>query len=323
MTTIGTKLKKSREQQNISLDEVSRTTKIRVVQLEAIERGAYDELPGEVFAKGYVRSFADALGLDPAVIAMEYDEERRASGAVLPEAYQREREEAARAALEALPERHRRKIRRIRIGWIAGSVTIVTLLAASIGWILLRDDLPTSTEPAKPAVTAEEKTVPSPVEIERAVEPVVTIPEKPTTEPVAAEMAPTTTPPTSETNAQLSVTEFGVGTGVENRTLVGKGDSFSRGDRCVFWTRVVGGRDGDEISHRWLHDGEVAMSVNLPIDASHWRTYSTLQPGSAGNWIVEARDAENRLLARSTFSVRDEPVRPPEEKLIDRQPPVR
>ena len=297
MTTIGTKLKESREQQSISLDEVSRTTKIRVVQLEAIERGAYDELPGEVFAKGYVRSFADALGLDPAVIAVEYDEERRASGAVQPEAYQREREEAARAALEALPERHRRKIRRIRIGWIAGSVAVVILLAASIGWILLRDDLPVSTEPAKPAVATEEKTAPSPVELEQVVEP------------VAVEMAPTTTPPTtpptSDTNARLSVTEFGVGTGVENRALVGKGEIFNRGDSCAFWTRVVGGRDGDEISHLWLHDGKVAMSVSLPIGASHWRTYSTLQPGSAGDWIVEARDAENRLLARSTFSVRD------------------
>ena len=290
--TISTKLKESRQQQSISLDEVSRTTKIRVVQLEAIERGAYDELPGEVFAKGYVRSFADALGLDPAVIAVEYDEERRASGAVLPEAYQREREEAARAALEALPERHRRRNRRIRIGWIAGSVAVVILLAASIGWILLRDDLPVSTEPAKPAVATEEKTAPSPVELEQVVEP------------VAVEMVPTTTPPTSDTNARLSVTEFGVGTGVENRALVGKGEFFSRGDSCAFWTRVVGGRDGDEISHLWLRDGNVAMSVSLPIGASHWRTYSTLQLGSAGDWIVEARDAENRLLARSTFNVR-------------------
>lgn len=331
MTTIGAKLKESRERQNVSLDDISRTTKIRVGNLEAIERAAYDELPGEVFAKGYVRSFAEALGLDPAAMAAEYDEERRAAGAVEPEAVQREREEAARAALAALADGHHLRRRRIRLGWIGGSVAVVVLLAASIGWVLLRDDLSFSAKPVAPiektsaegdapdapaagepvAETVDHVIKNAPAEPaastgdELAVQPETPVAQAPVPERAVAESATAASPPASDPGARLSITEFGVGTGVENRTLVGRGDVFAAGGRCVFWTRVVGGRAGDEIHHRWLLDGEVVRTARLSIGGPHWRTHSAMRPEAAGDWVVEARDAQNRLLASAAFQVRD------------------
>lgn len=62
--TVGGSLKHLREQKNVSLDEVSRATKIRKEFLVAIEADRLDSLPGDVFARGFVRSYADYLGMD-------------------------------------------------------------------------------------------------------------------------------------------------------------------------------------------------------------------------------------------------------------------
>ena len=102
----------------------------------------------------------------------------------------------------------------------------------------------------------------------------------------------------------LSVSEYGVGTDVVDLELKGKGDQFEEGTKVVFLTRVVGGTDGDRIRHVWFHDKEEVVSIGLTIGSSYWRTYSrkTLRPGSVGAWAVEARDAEDRVLARAEFT---------------------
>jgi len=101
----------------------------------------------------------------------------------------------------------------------------------------------------------------------------------------------------------LSIAEYGVGTGVENRQLVGQSDRFTEGTRVSFWTRVQGGARGDRIDHVWLREGVEAMRLALEIGGSNWRTYSTqtLHAGVAGDWAVEARDDAGRVLARSDF----------------------
>ena len=60
----GTQLKRIREEKNLSLDEVSRATKIKKEFLIAIEEERFDSLPGPVFARGFVRAYADYLGAD-------------------------------------------------------------------------------------------------------------------------------------------------------------------------------------------------------------------------------------------------------------------
>jgi len=49
--------------------------------------------------------------------------------------------------------------------------------------------------------------------------------------------------------AEISVGEFGVGTAIEQRELKGKAESFPEGSKVFFWTRVLGGADGDRIHH--------------------------------------------------------------------------
>jgi cytoskeleton protein RodZ len=64
--TIGEILKKAREDQGLSLDEIAVMTRVRPKYLAAIEADHYQALPSPVQIKGFVRSYARVLGLDPA-----------------------------------------------------------------------------------------------------------------------------------------------------------------------------------------------------------------------------------------------------------------
>ncbi len=74
--TLGERFRKIRSDRRISLSEVSRATKIRVKYLEAIEEGAYDRLPAEVYVKGFLRSYAGYLGVPEDAILKLYERER-------------------------------------------------------------------------------------------------------------------------------------------------------------------------------------------------------------------------------------------------------
>ena len=64
MEDFGSYLKSERELRGVPLEEVSTNTKIHVRFLKALENNQFDDLPGEVFVKGYIRSFAKVIGFD-------------------------------------------------------------------------------------------------------------------------------------------------------------------------------------------------------------------------------------------------------------------
>jgi len=64
--TIGEILKTSREEQGLSLEEISLLTKVNQKYLAAIEADNWDVLPSAVQQKGFVRTYARALEIDPA-----------------------------------------------------------------------------------------------------------------------------------------------------------------------------------------------------------------------------------------------------------------
>ena len=65
MDSVGRYLKRTREARAMSLEEVSRATRIPVVSIERIEGDHFDDLPGEVFVRGFLRAYARALLLPP------------------------------------------------------------------------------------------------------------------------------------------------------------------------------------------------------------------------------------------------------------------
>ena len=60
----GSYIKHERELRGVTLEEISGTTKIHIRFLQALEENKFDELPGEVFIKGYIRSYANTIGSD-------------------------------------------------------------------------------------------------------------------------------------------------------------------------------------------------------------------------------------------------------------------
>ncbi len=64
MASFGVRLKEVREQRGITLEEISSTTKIGTRMLVALEQDHFDQLPGGIFNKGFVRAYARVLGID-------------------------------------------------------------------------------------------------------------------------------------------------------------------------------------------------------------------------------------------------------------------
>jgi transcriptional regulator with XRE-family HTH domain len=71
-TGIEAVLREAREQRGISVEELSRRTKIGVSTLHALERGQTDRLPGGIFVRGFLRAYAREVGLDSEDIVRRY-----------------------------------------------------------------------------------------------------------------------------------------------------------------------------------------------------------------------------------------------------------
>lgn len=72
LPSFGEKLKREREKRKISLDLVSSTTKISTRMLQALEQDKFNQLPGGIFNKGFVRAYARVVGLDEDQTVAEY-----------------------------------------------------------------------------------------------------------------------------------------------------------------------------------------------------------------------------------------------------------
>ncbi len=86
--TVGEYLKKERQLRQISIQEVADGTKISISRLRLIEENKFDGLPAEVFVRGFIRNYAEYIGLDPeeAIMRLEEDLKGQAvSGAKQPE----------------------------------------------------------------------------------------------------------------------------------------------------------------------------------------------------------------------------------------------
>ena len=73
MNNFGASLKKARESKGISLDRVSAETRISTRFLLAIENEEFNLLPGGIFNRGFVRAYAEKVGLDPDKTVAEYE----------------------------------------------------------------------------------------------------------------------------------------------------------------------------------------------------------------------------------------------------------
>jgi len=136
--SFGEELKRERKLREISLREVSESTKISLRYLEALERNDFDNLPGGVFNRGFVRAYSEFIGVDPEAMVNSYVLEERAAGISPPDT--KESNEGGRN-----PKTASRVL-----------VVVIVILAlgigAFLGWhYLIRDKAATPTAPAQEA----------------------------------------------------------------------------------------------------------------------------------------------------------------------------
>jgi cytoskeleton protein RodZ len=74
MPAVGAYLRELRERQGVSLDEISRSTRVLHHYLEALESDNLASLPAPVFAKGFIRAYCQALGVAPDEALAMYDQ---------------------------------------------------------------------------------------------------------------------------------------------------------------------------------------------------------------------------------------------------------
>ena len=76
MSRLGELLRQQREKRGITLDQAAADTRIREKFLKALEDGDLQSLPGAVYTKGFLRNYADYLGLDDEELVVQFHEER-------------------------------------------------------------------------------------------------------------------------------------------------------------------------------------------------------------------------------------------------------
>jgi cytoskeleton protein RodZ len=157
LSNIGEELRSAREAQGRTIQEASAATRIRPSYLEAIEGERFDELGGNVYAKGFIRSYAGYLGVDPAPLLEVYRSGEPPEAPVF--------ERAPRALSGGLAVERRR---RGRSNWLLVGIVFLSIVLVASLWSLL-----------KPASSASQTTL-------NATPP-------PTAAPTTAAAAPTTT----------------------------------------------------------------------------------------------------------------------------------
>ncbi len=77
MQSIGRQLRAARESRAMSIEEISRATRIPMGSVERIENDHFDDLPGEVFVRGFLRAYARAVQLPVDDVLARYTSSRR------------------------------------------------------------------------------------------------------------------------------------------------------------------------------------------------------------------------------------------------------
>jgi cytoskeleton protein RodZ len=153
MDDFGGKLRQARERRGISLRQIASSTKIAAAALDALEKNDISKLPGGIFSRAFVRSYAVAVGLDPDETVKEFLER-----------FNQEPPPSAEAMAAAIPEEekqfeHRQRQAAKALGF---GVTLVVILIVIVFFAFRKRPVPPEAAPA-PAAISSPALAPAPV----------------------------------------------------------------------------------------------------------------------------------------------------------------
>jgi cytoskeleton protein RodZ len=132
MSEFGRELRSERESRGIALDAISDSTKISRRYLAALEQERFEQLPGGVFNKGIVRSYARVVGLDEDFWVGRYIEAYQQSGQLKTD----DADWMAFAENVGKSREHEGLRPDLRLRW--AGVAMLLLLLAGLGWFVWR-----------------------------------------------------------------------------------------------------------------------------------------------------------------------------------------
>ena len=133
---IGPALARARARRGKSIDEASRETHIRAEYLSALEREGFEDMLGDVYVRGFLRSYSNYLGLDPDKVLTVYNEHFGGPHAVLPDPSPVPRTRTLQSHLPAAVRHHP--------SWtfLVGVAALVLAVLAAAGLLSLSNDAP-------------------------------------------------------------------------------------------------------------------------------------------------------------------------------------
>ena len=148
MDDFGGKLRQARERRGISLRQIASSTKIAAAALEALERNDISKLPGGIFSRAFVRSYAVEVGLDPDETVKEFVDR-----------FNQDTPTTADAATGSIPDEERqfeqRQRHAVRALAIGAGLLAVLLAVLFLLWRGRRP--PASTQAPPPAASAADR----------------------------------------------------------------------------------------------------------------------------------------------------------------------
>ncbi len=158
MASFGMRLKQEREKQSITLDDISLSTKISTRMLRALEEERFDQLPGGIFNKGFIRAYARCLGMDEDQAIADY---LAATTTVTPSGKKSENNDPP--PMLDPPSSHDGNTAAARIPWGTFAVTLLIVALGFAAWgFYSRQSQKAAPTSAAPATTPPE-VAPTPV----------------------------------------------------------------------------------------------------------------------------------------------------------------
>lgn len=168
METVGELLRAEREKKGLSIKDIETAISIRALYIKAIEDGDYTVVPGEVYLKGFIRNYANYLGLNGPEMVASY---RQSQQPIVPETVEIPVEPTPPQAPQAKPRS------KTNSGKNSGKLLIISLLVVCVAgsaWWLLGNQSPkkepietkqtqppaqTTPQPVAPVVPTQSKPV--------------------------------------------------------------------------------------------------------------------------------------------------------------------
>ncbi len=286
MESIGRYLREERESRNLSLEDVSKFTRIRKQFLNAIEEDRYELLPPAIYVKGYLAAYARYLGLDPNDTVLRYQTYLKEFTISEEKRLEQQKPEPPRQVSFSTKRAMPYLILAILSTMAVIAIFFVShILQASFRPILNQKEPAPVTMPSGPQIQERGRS-----------QTEVSEPKRVKVEETALSNRPI-----------FKVIDAGVGTVVYREggrlTLKGISREFTCNNQRIYFLTKIKTPEGGRITHVWVWRGKEYHRYEIEVKSPEWSVYSyvTLHSHQSGDWKVEVRVGD-KVLDSQTFN---------------------